>query len=622
MGNILLYGDNNKNTTTIIVPAAGGDYIFPTTNLVSEDSAALEVVKRTNDVLVKVGGISKPSIITPLVGILGFTGYVKTDDFSLTGSYKGQHVNTDWELGLDPDFVNLMDSSYNNATDLTAHTFKITDPSYKVYVRCRFRSGTYTSDWSDTVQVTTVNAYIATPALTATDTSDASNHLFTINGTVFAPVNVDMEAHIKTRWVVSLDSDFKTTLYDVKTTDLVSTVLGKTGSINIELLRGKTYYVKCKYMGEFYNSGWSNTVIISVKAITIAPVVTGPAYGVEGTTVNVIINNFNPNYKYTVLKQTGSYVIDSGVISYTLPYVDNDTDITLSVIAEDVIAGSLESPHTDFKIRVLNRAFVADTSLVFDPTTFSTAIGKTNMSFVTSGMTFNKNINIFNNHLVSSKDVIWINNKLINLKPGDILIDDLKNEIIVGTVKFAGDYINTNGGYYGTYWIVPAIPIDRVPLTLYLKHGRAVSNIAMQSITEKDFVGFGSFTVTESTSNALVSVSDDRKTLTLNIQPFVDMVLHTNLDTYLVATTNDVDGKVTLNDPLDQGVTVINALTSVVINNESATPLSSTYSNDGLTMTTTFAAGELISTRTLLVEFEVPNNHTLEIVNIPITKQG
>lgn len=108
----------------------------------------------------------------------------------------------------------------------------------------------------------------------------------------------------------------------------------------------------------------SNPATLKVDVLyvpTIAPVLSGPSNGNEGSTVAITITNYDAGaISYTISVNGGSYIRTNAVISWTLPAVETDTNYTMGVF---VTTGFGPSATTNKTVQVLNVPVVADTAV-------------------------------------------------------------------------------------------------------------------------------------------------------------------------------------------------------------------------------------------------------------------
>jgi len=61
------------------------------------------------------------------------------------------HIASDWEVAIDPDFINVFDFSYNDRDNLTSFTSLLPLIPSGYYARVRYRLNKSILDWSNTV---------------------------------------------------------------------------------------------------------------------------------------------------------------------------------------------------------------------------------------------------------------------------------------------------------------------------------------------------------------------------------------------------------------------------------------------------------------------------------------
>jgi len=98
--------------------------------------------------------IDKPIITTPIDGSSLNTSpiviSITTPSIELTTG--DTHVSTDWEIALDPTFNEVVIVSHEDTVNKLTKTIILLTNNY-YYIRARFRTEKYISDWSDTIKI-------------------------------------------------------------------------------------------------------------------------------------------------------------------------------------------------------------------------------------------------------------------------------------------------------------------------------------------------------------------------------------------------------------------------------------------------------------------------------------
>jgi len=101
--------------------------------------------------------IKRPKIVSPSDGATDFMGTVESSPYAVSDRFYGKHEASDWEISDQPDFSNVVYSSYDDTTNLTSLDVsgKGLQPSTTYYVRVRYKSMGHASLWSEPISFTT-----------------------------------------------------------------------------------------------------------------------------------------------------------------------------------------------------------------------------------------------------------------------------------------------------------------------------------------------------------------------------------------------------------------------------------------------------------------------------------
>ena len=274
--------------------------------------------------------IETPSIVQPKDGETDFSGTIKSSAYKPTDLFYGEHEASDWEIASDSKFKNIVESSYDDKTNLTSYQPQHLDPDTTYYVRVRYKSDNHNSEWSNSVKFTTASAYIETPTLSTSDT-----------GTLYPTFKLTpFKAHgysdnwKSTDWQIATDPKFNNLVLDYTETDPSKQ---DTLTINNDILDvDSTYYVRAKYNGDQgHSSNWSNVLEYNTDKYQIEYTI--PSQENELSTVEGDVTHDGGRAfditKY-ILKGTvthGTLTITGMHFSWNLPEVDKDTKATITL---------------------------------------------------------------------------------------------------------------------------------------------------------------------------------------------------------------------------------------------------------------------------------------------------
>lgn len=118
------------------------------------------------------------------------------------------------------------------------------------------------------------------------------------------------------------------------------------------------------------NSDWTLISVSLLDQITTTPALSGNTSGTEGTVVEVPIDNYSATATYTdPVVSGGSAVRTDGVMSWTLPTLDEDADYTIKIQATE--PNKLISDIATHTVTVLNLDTTLDQTILFENTTIT-----------------------------------------------------------------------------------------------------------------------------------------------------------------------------------------------------------------------------------------------------------
>jgi len=112
--------------------------------------------------------IKKPYFVDYSLGSTDFTRNLRLSPFETIHGYRGQHTGTDWQIATDPDFNNIVYEIQKslsaktelNLADIVENLLSnlIIDSGTTLYVRARYWSGEFYSDWTTPIQIVVPSA--------------------------------------------------------------------------------------------------------------------------------------------------------------------------------------------------------------------------------------------------------------------------------------------------------------------------------------------------------------------------------------------------------------------------------------------------------------------------------
>lgn len=190
--------------------------------------------------------VNKPDITSPSNGAIsiGPTPTITSSNFG-SGSGNLTHVSSDWQISTINDFSVLVDESLADTTNKTSIVFSTTlDEDTTYYVRVRYNSADFTSEWSTGSIFTTNVSWVNKPTITS-PVNGATNigANVTITSSAYSTV-VPALLHVSSDWQLATDSNFSTIVYQSMddTSNLTSWTAGP-------LSENTTYYVRVRHSG-------------------------------------------------------------------------------------------------------------------------------------------------------------------------------------------------------------------------------------------------------------------------------------------------------------------------------------------------------------------------------------
>ena len=308
---------------------------------------------------------------------------------------------------------------------------------YKLYVKVRF--GDYEDEWRGPFEITTPNVTINAPIIdllnSHNESIDLTNAptLFTIKISGFGTVGTDETLDHTVVNIVDKDGNVF----------LSKTLESGVDSLNVSGLSPSTEYT---ISAQFFTASYSSPVsTVDIKTMDKTPVPELDKTSLNVTEyeeVKITITNYNTGYTYRVVG-IDNYDIDSnGVITFKAPSVDTDTSMTISVIAEDKVNGLPESDPANVILNITSIPSVADDSLIVTPniSDLKTYL-KDGYNLTPYGIGLKDNMDVMDKTKTSTTTKIYLNNKLIDVQPGDTLKADNGELFIVRVVNEEGEVV-------------------------------------------------------------------------------------------------------------------------------------------------------------------------------------
>ena len=198
------------------------------------------------------GFIKTPQIIFPANNTVDFRDTFRSSPFQNKDIYVGTHDESEWELYSDAMLVTKIDS-YKGSSNLTSWFSNLlnTTPNANLYVRVRYISDKYLSDWSNVVCITTPAIMIQSPTLTVTANAMSMNVTSRLSGSPFVLVGAGAgitDTHISTDWKINKKSDGSLIWSSIDDTVNLTSVDVPYGHIQINT----DYVISARYRGATY----------------------------------------------------------------------------------------------------------------------------------------------------------------------------------------------------------------------------------------------------------------------------------------------------------------------------------------------------------------------------------
>lgn len=251
-GNVSLCTDDVPEGTNNLYYTEQRVYQFIKKMFIGSSNCGLDFDDVTSTATMLCGFIKKPVILDPVNNSVDWRDDFNSSPYQTTYIYNGTHDSSDWELYSDSTLTTLVDSYSGNANLTQWVSSYIADKSNTTfYVRVRYISATYRSEWSDAVCFTTPAILIATPTINVTANATNMNLSSTITGSPFTLIGAAAgvtDTHIETDWVIRNSST-----NSVVWSSLADTVNLTSITVPFGILTLNTQYkVEVRYRGANY----------------------------------------------------------------------------------------------------------------------------------------------------------------------------------------------------------------------------------------------------------------------------------------------------------------------------------------------------------------------------------
>lgn len=206
--------------------------------------------------------IETPSITSPSIGEIDTSIAVSlTSSTYTTGdTFIGGHTGTDWEIASDIGFNTIVFSSYNSA-NLVSIVGANLSASTEYFVRARYISDSFISEYSPVINFTTMASGISTPSINVPldNAIDIGKNIL-IESDAYSTFGHE-ESHLSTDWQIASDIGF-TTIVSESIGDTSNLVSWTSGDLSVDT----EYFIRIRYNSTTYSSSYSTVISFTTKA--------------------------------------------------------------------------------------------------------------------------------------------------------------------------------------------------------------------------------------------------------------------------------------------------------------------------------------------------------------------
>lgn len=478
-------------TQTFTLPSASG--------VLARESDYTAVLNKYKDSLGKsISCIYAPAITYPIDNAVNIYGTLTAGPYRTVDNYDGKHLASQWQFATDEYFNNIVKDSGMDYDNLLSITFNPSLYSTRHYMRVRYFSDEFVSNWSPVVSFISRTTVITPPKITTTENITKTSLKPTFNAGEFTVIN-GTDDLMSTTWQIAKDIGMNNLVIE-KTLDTVNLY---TLTLTDKLDLNTTYYVRAMFNGSKLSSAWSEVLEFKTANKTDTPILNSTASVNENTTLSIKIANYDSNVSYFITTSIGSYNVNLDTISWTLPKVNADVPASLSIYGVDTVNGLDQSEIATLDITILDVPMVSDQAILYNATNIKNCFLQTDMS--TSENTLAPiNNSVLDMANVSTVNKVFVNNILYEAMSGDMLITGTGERFTVDSVGSDNTTaINGSKSYKPNYWVIPSAPLTAIPTEVYLVNNRGVSEPIIQDTADKDFSQVFTTTIKEVPTNIL-----------------------------------------------------------------------------------------------------------------------